>query len=98
MNPLQYLPVLSPLSKNLFSGLSCAEQVLDGPYAAALEYAQKPLKKLCRDKGYRIVDKTFVGLPARGAYRPVRLWPDLRASAAMFVIERRYKFQDTGYK
>lgn len=44
---------------------------------------------LCLDKGYRILRKAFVGLPVRGTYKPVRHWPGLRASAAMFVIEKK---------
>ncbi len=42
---------------------------------------------LCRDQGYRIVHKAFVGLTIKGSFRPVHRWPDLRASSAMFVIE-----------
>jgi methionine biosynthesis protein MetW len=49
----------------------------------------RDFNNLCRDKGYRIVRKAFVGMPVRGSFKPVHRWPDLRASAAMFVIERK---------
>ena len=47
----------------------------------------RDFNNLCRDHGYRIVHKAFVGLTARGKFKPVRRWPDMRASSAMFVIE-----------
>jgi methionine biosynthesis protein MetW len=42
---------------------------------------------LCRRQGISIVGEAFVGLAGEGLFRPVRWWPNLRASSALFLLE-----------
>ncbi len=49
----------------------------------------RDFRELCREHGYRIVREVFVGLTSRGSFTPVRWWPNLRASSALFLIEHQ---------
>ncbi len=47
----------------------------------------KDFRNLCRRQGIRIAEQAFVGLAGKGLFRPVRWWPNLRASSALFLLE-----------
>ena len=42
---------------------------------------------LCRRQGISIAGEAFVGLAGKGFFSPVRWWPNLRASSALFLLE-----------
>lgn len=48
----------------------------------------KDFRNLCHEHGWRIHQEVFVTLDARDRPRNVRFWPNLRASLALFALER----------
>jgi methionine biosynthesis protein MetW len=45
-------------------------------------------RRMCGFEGYRIIREAFVTLTGKGGYNPVRWWPNMRASSALFLIRK----------
>lgn len=48
----------------------------------------KDFRNLCHREGIKIQGEHFVALDKNGQFDPIRLWPNLRASSALFMLEQ----------
>lgn len=48
----------------------------------------KDFRSLCRQMEVKILEEAFVGRTRAGGFSPVNVWPNLRASSALFLVSR----------